>query len=145
MAMSDNEIHLAIRDDSLGFRPTPEKINPGGIDLRADRKLLIKPRQQVLAATLERVELSKNILGILHLRSSFAREGIIASLALVDPGYSGQLTISLYNAGARRVIIQESERFVQLSLFKLGKPARRSYKGQYQNSSGIVRSRRHTR
>src|SRR5256885_12225556 len=40
------------------------------------------------------------------LRSSFAREGVIASLALVDPGYQGQLTISLYNAGARPVIIQ---------------------------------------
>ncbi|HZD11978.1 MAG TPA: hypothetical protein VE177_00460, partial [Candidatus Binatus sp.] len=76
------------------------------------------------------------------LRSSFAREGIIASLALVDPGYKGQLTISLYNAGARRVIIKESERFVQLSLFRLGRPSRRGYGGRYQNSSGIVRSRR---
>lgn len=142
MAMSDKEIQTSVRRGQLEIIPEPERINPAGIDLRAIKKLTIKPGQQTLAATMEKVGLPDNFLGILHLRSSFAREGVIASLALVDPGYQGQLTISLYNAGERPVVIKEAERFVQLTLFRLGKPAKRSYSGQYQNSSGVVRSRR---
>ena len=110
--------------------------------MRATKKLTIDPGHQALAVTMEKVGLPNNFLGILHLRSSFAREGVIASLALVDPGYQGQLTISLYNAGERPVVIKEAGRFVQLTLFRLGKPAKRSYSGQYQNSSGVVKSRR---
>jgi dCTP deaminase len=142
MAMSDKEIHTALRKGQLEIKPGPERVNPAGIDLRAIKSLTIKPGRQTLAATLERVGLPNDFLGILHLRSSFAREGVIASLALVDPGYQGQLTISLYNAGGRPVIIKEAERFVQLTLFRLGKPAKRSYRGRYQNSSGVVRSKR---
>src|SRR5712692_2628678 len=142
MAMSDKEIRTSVSRGQLEIIPEPERINPAGIDLRAIKKLTIKPGHQTLAATMETLGLPNNFLGILHLRSSFAREGVIASLALVDPGYQGQLTISLYNAGERPVVIKEAERFVQLTLFRLGKPAKRSYSGQYQNSSGIVKSRR---
>src|SRR5437879_13337733 len=101
MAMSDKEIHTAVRGGQLEISPEPEKINPAGIDLRAVEKLTIKPGHQTLAATMERVGLPNNFLGILHLRSSFAREGVIASLALVDPGYQGQLTIKIGRASCR--------------------------------------------
>jgi dCTP deaminase len=140
--MSDKGIHNAVLAGRLEIEPEPGSINPAGIDLRAIKPLTIKPRHHALAATMEKVGLPNNFLGILHLRSTFAREGVIASLALVDPGYRGQLTISLYNAGERPVIIEEAERFIQLTLFRLGKPAKRSYTGQYQNSSGVVKSRR---
>lgn len=142
MAMSDGEIAAAIRKKQLRIVPSPSRINPAGIDLRAAKKIILAPKRHKLAATLERVELFERVLGVLHIRSSFAREGVIASLALVDPGFKGNLTISLYNAGERRVIIRESERFVQLTLFRLGRPSRRSYTGRYQNSAGVVASRR---
>ncbi len=142
MAMSDREIEAALQKKELRITPPPSKVNPAGIDLRAHKKIILPPKSQKLAATLERVELSARILGILHIRSSFAREGIIASLALVDPGFKGQLTISLYNAGESRVNVRESERFVQLTLFRLRSPSRQSYRGRYQNSLGIVKSRR---
>jgi len=41
------------------------------------------------------------LVGMLHIRSSLAREGIFASLALVDPGFRGQLTISLFNSSRK--------------------------------------------
>src|SRR5881409_3960922 len=91
---------------------------------------------------MERIGLPNNFLGILHLRSSFAREGVIASVALVDPGYQGQLTISLYNAGDRPVNLRQGERFIQLSLIRLTKPAAQEYRGQYLGSRGVVASLR---
>lgn len=142
MALSDNEIITAIKTGQLHVTPKISKLNPAGVDLRAHRDLKLKPGQHGLTATSERVELSDNILGILHIRSSLAREGIVASLALVDPGFRGQLTVSLYNAGDRPVRIRKGERFVQLSLLRLGRPATEKYGGRYQESRGIVKSRR---
>ena len=142
MALSDTEIKGAIKTGQLRILPRVAKLNPAGIDLRIDRNSFLKSGQQRLVATIERVELSRNILGILHIRSSLAREGVIASLALVDPGFHGQLTVSLHNAGDRSVRLRKGERFIQLSLLRLGTPAQQTYIGKYQYSRGVVRRRR---
>src|SRR5260370_34851722 len=142
MAHSDNEIAGAIKPGHFHITPGNPKLNPAGIDLCADRSLVLKPGQQTLVATVELVELSERFLGILHIRSSLAREGIVASLALVDPRFRGQITDSLYNAGDRLVSLRKGERFIQLSLLRLGMPATHAYVGKYQNSRGVVKSRR---
>jgi dCTP deaminase len=142
MALSDNEITGAIKTGQFHLVPRNAKLSPAGVDLRVDRSLVLKPGRQTLVATVERVELSEQLLGILHIRSSLAREGIVASLALVDPGFRGQLTVSLYNAGDTLVSLRKGERFIQLSLLRLGMPATQVYVGKYQNSQGVVKSRR---
>jgi dCTP deaminase len=142
MSLSDKEITTAIKAGQLRIRPSISRLNPAGIDLRVHGNIMLQPKEQKLAATFERVELSENLVGILHIRSSLAREGIIASLALVDPGFKGQLTVSLYNASDRPVSLKKGERFIQLSLIRLGSPATHRYDGKYQNSHGVVRSRR---
>src|SRR2546426_9481479 len=142
MALSDKEITSAMRNGELGILPTGFRVNPAGVDLRIDRDVRLKPKQHSLVASIERVELSDRIVGFLHLRSSLAREGLFASLALVDPGFRGQLTVSLYNSGDSAVNLAKGERFIQLSLLRLGEPAINKYAGRYQNSSGIVASRR---
>jgi dCTP deaminase len=145
MVLSDKEISSAIKRGELRIIPRGFRLNPAGVDLRVDRKIRLKPKQQSLVASIERVELSNRIVGFLHLRSSLAREGLFASLALVDPGYRGQLTVSLYNSGDSSVNLVRGERFIQLSLLRLGKPAINKYAGRYQNSSGVVASRRRKR
>jgi dCTP deaminase len=145
MVLSDKEISSAIKRGELRIIPRGFRLNPAGVDLRVDRKIRLKPKQQSLVASIERVELSNRIVGFLHLRSSLAREGLFASLALVDPGYRGQLTVSLYNSGDSSVNLVKGERFIQLSLLRLGKPAINKYTGRYQNSSGVVASRRRKR
>ena len=142
MSLSDKEIASAIGKGELKIVPRGFRLNPAGVDLRIDRDVRLKPRQQLLVASIERVELSDRIVGFLHLRSSLAREGLFASLALVDPGFRGQLTVSLYNSGDSPVNLAKGERFIQLSLLRLGKPAINKYAGRYQNSTGVVASRR---
>ncbi len=142
MVLSDKEITSAIKKGKLTIFPGGFRLNPAGVDLRIDRDIHLKPKQHLLVASIERVELSDRIVGFLHLRSSLAREGLFASLALVDPGFRGQLTVSLYNSGDSAVNLAKGERFIQLSLLRLGKPAINKYAGRYQNSSGVVASRR---
>ena len=145
MALSDLEIASAIRAGDLKIAPKGFRVNPAGVDLRVDRNVILEPKKQLLVASIETVELSEHLVGFLHLRSSLAREGLFASLALVDPGFRGQLTVSLYNAGDSAVNLAHGERFIQLSITRLGKPAINKYSGRYQDSSGAVASRRRKR
>jgi dCTP deaminase len=142
MALSDKAITSAIKTGQLTIRPGIAKLGPAGVDLRVDRAIRIRPGKQVLVATIEHVELSEDLVGILHIRSSLAREGLVASLALVDPGFRGQLTVSLYNAGDRLVSLRRGERCIQITLIRLNMPSSRKYSGKYQDSRGVVTSRR---
>jgi len=116
-------------------------LNGAGYDLRVDADAQIQAGQAKLVATLERVELGVDLAGSLHTRSSLARAGLLAGLALVDPGFRGQLTILLYNTSAENFELRRGERFLQLALHLLSTKTRRPYRGRYQDSQGIVERR----
>ena len=143
MALSDSEIRDFMSEEKLKIEPFYESsLNPAGYDLRSEKETILMPSESILISTLERVTLSQSLLGVLHLRSSFAREGVVASVALVDPGFSGQLTIMLFNSGKNRIRVEEKERFIQITFFRLVHEAEKAYSGRYQGSRGVVKSMR---
>lgn len=140
--LSDTEIEKRIKEKSLVLIPfEAASLNGAGYDLRLAADTTIPPGRNQLVAALERVELSDDLVGTLHIRSSLARAGIIASLALVDPGFRGQLTISLYNTGTEPFRMGKGSKFVQMVLHTLSAKAQRSYRGKYQDSQGVVETR----
>jgi dCTP deaminase len=140
--LSDVEVEGCIKDGSLVITPFERScLNGAGYDLRVSEDTVILPGQNKLVATLERVELDDSLVGTLHIRSTLARAGVIASLALVDPGYRGQLTILLFNSGQRSFGMVRNDRFLQITIHRLGVKTRRPYSGRYQDSQGIVDSR----
>jgi dCTP deaminase len=140
--LSDVEIEKRITDKSLVLTPyDPGSLNGAGYDLRLGMDITIPAGKYELVATLESVELPSDLVATLHIRSSLARAGIMESLALVDPGFRGQLTISLYNAGVEPYRMRKGDKFVQMVLHTLGMKTRRPYHGRYQDSQGIVQTR----
>ena len=136
------EIERCLKDGSLVISPFERScMNGAGYDLRLGGDLAMPPGEHRLAATLERVEIGETLVGTLHIRSTLARSGIIASLALVDPGFRGQLTISLFNAGSEEFSMAKNGRFLQIVLHQLGSKTHRPYAGKYQDSQGIVDTR----
>src|SRR5208337_5344925 len=127
--LSDTDIQRRITEGSVVLDPFEAAcMNGGGYDLRVNSDIRIPPGRSMLTATLERVELGEDLVGTLHIRSSLARAGIIASLALVDPGFHGQLTISLFNSGSERFSMRERNRFIQLVLHPLSMKTLRPYR-----------------
>jgi len=111
MALSDSEIRDALSEKHLVIEPFEEtSLNPAGYDLRLATSAVLEPSEHRLVATMERVELGRDLVGILHIRSSLAREGVLGSLALVDPGFRGQLTISLFNSGKNPIQLKAWQR-----------------------------------
>jgi dCTP deaminase len=141
--LSDEEILEHLKNGEIKITPFEIScLNPAGYDLRSSSEVVIKTKQYELTATLETVELGLKVTAFLHIRSSLAREGIVGSFAVVDPGFRGQLTLNLHNAGEKEITIKEGEPIVQIVFHKLGGSARKGYSGLYQNSRGIVPSKR---
>jgi len=143
VALSDVTIKRLIENGEIEIAPFEEShLTPAGYDLGSAEDITLKPGEHRLLATSEKVELSPKVLGILHIRSSFAREGLFASLALVDPGFKGQLTIALLNTSKTNLRINRGESFLQLSLIRMTSGVKKPYDGPYQDSAGIVESKR---
>ena len=142
--LSDEEILEHLRRGEIKISPFETScLNPAGYDLRSSSEVALKPKRYELTATLETVELGLKVTGSLHIRSSLAREGVFGSFAVVDQGFRGQLTLNLHNAGETEITIKEGEPIVQIVFHKLGSPPKKGYSGLYQNSIGIVPSKRH--
>lgn len=141
--LPDHEIRRRVLEGTLVIDPFEDaNLSPAGYDARLGESIKLGPGRRCLTYTLERFELPLDLAGLIHLRSSLAREGLVASFALVDPGFRGHLTLPLFNAGSEVVEIEAGERIVQISFCKLESPAFRGYSGRYQDSFGAVPSRR---
>lgn len=142
--LSDIEIREYLKTGEIKLDPYDLSacLNPAGYDLRCSRNVVLKPKHYDLVATLETVELGLGVVAFLHIRSSLAREGVIGSFAVVDPGFCGQLTLNLRNVSEKEVILKKKERIVQIVFHRLGNVAMKGYNGSYQNSKGIVTSKR---
>lgn len=92
-------------------------------------KFMLYPGQLVLASTFEYVRLPKNLTGLLITRSSWNRLGVGVS-SIVQPGYSGTLTIELCNRGTSPVAIYPGLRMVQICLFEMKAEAASDYMSQ---------------
>lgn len=141
--LSDKEILVALQKRTLSIIPFyKERLTPAGYDFASFSAIDLSPKSHELIATSESVELSGQILATIHLKSSFAREGVIGSFAVIDPGYKGKLTLSVYNAGSSVIHIKENEPIVQIVFHRTGEPSTQPYKGKYQNTQGIAYSKR---
>ncbi|MCW4016022.1 MAG: dCTP deaminase [Candidatus Bathyarchaeota archaeon] len=144
--LSDAEILNALKTGEIKLEPSDLSacLNPAGYDLRCSETVVLKPKDYVLVATLETVELGLNIVAFMHIRSSLAREGIIGSFAVIDPGFRGQLTLHLHNVSDKEITLHEQERIVQIVFHSLASHAKKGYNGSYQDSKGVVSSKRNT-
>jgi dCTP deaminase len=96
----------------------------------------------ILAATLEHVEIPNGLVGIVVGKSSRAREGLVIEAAgYVDPGWRGELTLELDNRGPAPRWLMHGMYICQIRFETLATPARRTYEGRYQGSTGPVESR----
>lgn len=94
-------------------------------------EITIKPGESYLMTTIEKVNLPNNLTANMWLRSTLYRSGIILSCGNIAPGYCGELSVLLFNAGSANVKIELGARFLHILFFKvLGKT--NTYRGQWQ-------------
>jgi dCTP deaminase len=98
---------------------------------------VINPNEHVLLTTEEYIELPDDVVGLVNLRSTFARAGLVIPPTVVDAGFKGQLTIELIGSNFP-VVLKPGMRFLHLVLVKTLNPVEKPYNGKYQGQVGVV-------
>lgn len=97
------------------------------------RALLLQPNESVLAATVEHFKMPANVLGVVHDKSTWARQFLAAQNTVIEPGWEGYLTLELSNHGPDPIVIYDQDPIAQIVLHMLVAPPESVYNGKYQN------------
>jgi len=84
----------------------------------------LHPGEFALAATLEYIHVPYDLGCRLEGRSSWGRLGLLvhATAGFIDPGFSGNVTFELYNAGRLPIELKPGFRMAQLCFIELSDP-----------------------
>jgi dCTP deaminase len=151
LILSDICIQDAIRKKELIVEPfSADRLTSNGVDLtigafndcslRQDT-FVLPPECHTLIGTKEHLELPNDLCAQVWIRSSLARKGLLASFGIVDCGYKGTLTLSMYNASDKDIVLRLDQPIVQVCFIRLTSKAEKPYSersGNYQNSNGVV-------
>lgn len=108
-------------------------VGPAGYDVRIDQELWIPPNGFILASTMERFEMHNDIVGIVHDKSTWARLGLTVQNTVIEPLWTGWLTLELTNHSSQIIHLQEGMPIAQILFHLLNKPLSVGYDGKYHN------------
>jgi len=138
---------LVRQADARSFAPASYEMRVGSyyspaegepISLVAGDGVALAPGGFVLIGTLEEVSLPRDILGMMYLRSTYARRGFSDWFqGLVDPGYRGALTVALHNLTDHPLVILGGDRICHLLFYPLDEMTD-EYDGRYQGSTAAT-------
>ena len=102
---------------------------------------VVPPNSFVLARTVERFKIPRNVLAICLGKSTFARCGIIVNVTPLEPAWEGHLTIEISNTTPLPAKVYSEEGIAQLLFLESDEACEVSYadrKGKYQGQTGVV-------
>lgn len=169
MILSDETIKSLLQKGTLSISPLEDnQIQPASVDIRlgntfsivedsstgiltftneiAYKKMqtdtyLLLPGQFVLATTKEYISLPDDLTAFVEGRSSLGRMGLfIQNAGWVDPGFSGEITLELFNANRCAIELQAGRRIGQLVFAQMDQAALHPYRGKYQGQRGATGS-----
>jgi len=170
MILSDKTIRSLLSSGQLSINPLDDiQIQPASVDVRLGNSFsviesgsndilkmdtqiqyrsivaetfLLLPKQFVLATTMEYFCLPDNLTAFVEGRSSIGRLGLfIQNAGWVDPGFEGEITLELFNAGNSAIELKAGRRVGQLVFAQMDRDAEKPYRGKYQGQRSATGSR----
>jgi len=102
---------------------------------------IIPPNSFVLARSVEKFKIPRNVLAICLGKSTYARCGIIVNCTPFEPEWEGYVTLEISNTTPLPAKIYSNEGLAQVLFFESDEECDVSYadkKGKYQNQTGIT-------
>ena len=98
--------------------------------------LLLKPSETVLACSNQRVIIPQGYMGIVQTKGSLARMFVFSHCSdfQVDSGFSGRITLELYNASQFGILLREGQKVANLYILPVSDKNVRKYQGKYNNA-----------
>jgi dCTP deaminase len=102
-------------------------------------QLVIPPGQFGLLLTEEIITIPNNAIGFISIKAGLKFRGLVnVSGFHVDPGFSGRLKFSVYNAGSQNILLERKQRVFLLWLSDLDQPTSDVYTGSHANQNEIT-------
>ena len=98
---------------------------------------ILAPGERILLSTLDVINVPIGYVGLICLRSTFARLGLLSPPTIADPGFSGTLTMGVYNASQNPIQVPREEAMWSIHYLTVS-VTYPIYKGKYQNQEGIT-------
>lgn len=104
-----------------------------GYDVRLDQYVRLEPGEFILASTVEQFRMTDDVVGIVHDKSTWARRGLAVQNTVIEPGWTGWLTLELTNHGKDILNLPRGTPIAQILFHYLDQPTDQPYVGKYQN------------
>jgi len=148
-SLSCDKIDLRINDEFVRLKKTTKVFNIKTkknysifFEHEKNSEIVIYPNERVLMCTIEKLQLPTDIIGIVGLKSTFSRLGLQANMGLIDPGFSGRLTLEVLGSSFP-ICLYAGESIFHVAFASLKPAATQGYMGKYRNQNGPTLPRFH--
>jgi dCTP deaminase len=107
-------------------------VSLAGYDVRVAENVELPPGAFTLGSTVERFCLPNNLVGIVHDKSTWARQGLAVQNTVIEPGWDGYLTLELTNHSSVTLCISRGDPIAQV-IFHYTDEETQGYTGKYQD------------
>lgn len=104
-----------------------------GYDIRLDQEIVLTPGGFRLASAMELFRMPTNVVGVVHDKSTWARRGLAVQNTVIEPGWTGYLTLELTNHSSDVFILESGTPIAQVVFHFLDMDTAFPYDGKYQN------------
>ena len=110
-------------------------LSAAGYDVRIKQAVTLLPGECKLASTVEHFSMPFDLLAMVADKSTWARRFVTVQHTVIEPGWSGHLTLELINHSALIVEIPAGAPIAQIIFHALDEPTQQPYSGKYQNQA----------
>ena len=135
----------------LKVHGTSYGLGEAGFDIRIRQEIIFKPGMTMgptievngqlehgrftLASAIEEFDMPTDLVGVVHDKSTWARQGLSVFNTVIEPGFKGGLTLELVFHGNKEVVIPAGSGIAQVIFTSLAHDA--SYEGKYQDQADM--------
>ena len=102
---------------------------------------IIPPNSFVLAESVERIRMPRDVTGLVLCKSTYIRAGVLIPTTVLEAGWEGTITLEIGNMTPLPAKVYANEGIAQVLFFEGDEACDISYadrKGKYQNQEGVV-------
>ena len=110
-------------------------LGPAGYDIHIDQDIWLWPGRFLLASAAEHFQMPADVLGVVHDKSTWARRGVAVQNTVIEPGWSGYLTLEVTLHAWRFLRICRGTPIAQILFHRLEQATEAPYQGRYQDQA----------
>jgi dCTP deaminase len=109
-------------------------LSEAGYDIRVKQSIHLDTDDRfVLASAIEEFQMPAHLVGVVHDKSTWARQGLSVFNTVIEPGFFGGLTLEIVYHGPGSIRIPAGAGIAQVLFYELHEQAR--YEGKYSGQS----------